>query len=961
MFTSPLTSLTGWSWNHAVATDVPDRLRVLFPPSAPGPTGLPGKPESDQLAVRGSGPAGPLRIPASGRWHHAQQQGSNVHWVWGQAADVLLHGALHTRLPLGNPVIAMRFVDSNDASSDAGDSKGLLRGAPVQFSGIDASTAELTIVACAPGAPGLDTLAVLRYLADALDAEGLNLGTPTWQAFVNALASLEQPLRLLGPGGSPATGRAIRVVGGAGPVTLTPTDRGDVLAALGLTRAILSSGPTLDVSNGDQVVSSSGGTPFPDGQVALTGSSDRIVVAPIHAWFAEQQSGALQRFTRGNVVRAFVDGVDTYADMFAELNKAVQPGANGVFYVTGYSLQHDATLGPKGDGSTPQLRTVAEVAAKMAEAGGDPRFLALQMLQLDPNWVRDVQTTAAILALLLGAAGAVAAQFQTDPADQATFFAYTQAIATGLFLGSSSLDSLIEGRELNSGSIEALDALLGVEAHLDPVDADVDDNPRAKMVGDIISAALKAQRRFNVFHQKIQIVRNGDGIHAYCGGIDLNANRTQTPAHASRGPFHDVHARVNGPSAGELATTFIERWRRAAPATTLSLDTAGALDGLDQIGGPDVVQVARTYYRPAPGSGRGFTAFAPNGESTILETLLAAIGQARRYIYIEDQYLTPPSRLTAALQNAAAAVSGPLIIVVPGSPDQPFGLPRRQAFIGDMRDAWGDRVRVGILRKRFSHASTSQSSATGRLGLAEQLDEAADVIELAPVDRIPSTPFWVTVGGEAMRAYQKVAGFSSPTSSRLLVERADASRLFGLTGASAGTPRKDHRKGAAALAGRFPSIYVHSKMMLIDDAFASIGSANANRRGFYSDGECNIFGLREQVIDGDNWIRKMRIDLWAEHLGVTPEYARTALVDPAAGLALFDRKFTVGNRFTTFDAQPYATDLSLATEFVDTTSSLGGVAVVGAFVGGLVAAIAGMESDAIFDTFVDPSSGLEGA
>lgn len=957
MFTSPLTSLAGWGWTRDVATDLPDRLGVAFPPSAPSlssPPGTPARPLSEQLAVHGSGPVGSLRIPASGRWYHAQQTGTEVHWIWGQAADVLRHGALHTRLTLGNPMVALRFVDSKDATADSGDPKGARCGTPVQLGGSDAITAELTAVACTPGAPGLDTLAVLRYLADALDAEGLSVGTPTWQDFVTALNTLEQPVRLLEPGGSPATGRTVRLVGIAGPATLTVADRGDVLAALGVTRTSLASGPTLDVSNGDEVVATSAGTAFPDGQIGLTSSSSRVVVAPIEAWFSPQQSGALARFTRGNVVRPFVDGYATYLDLFTELNKAVAHGAGGAFYVTGYSLQHTAILGPKGE-ATP-LRTVAEVAAAMAAAGGDARFLALQILQLDPSWVRSVETTAALLALLIGAAGAVAAQFQTDAADQATFFAYTQAIATGLFLGSSTLDSLIDGRELNRNSIQALDALAGVEAHLDPVDADVDDNPIAKTVGDIISLALEAQRRFNVFHQKIQVVRNMDGIHAYCGGIDLNANRTQTPAHASRGPFHDVHARANGPAAGELATTFIERWRRVAPTTILMLDAADAFDGLEDVDGPDVVQVARTYYRPAPGSGRGFTTFAPNGESTILETLLSAIGQARRYIYIEDQYLTPPPRLTTALADAAAAVSGPLIIVVPGSPDQPFGLPRRQAFIQDMRDAWGDRVRVGILRKRFSHASTTRSTATGRLLLAEPLDEAADIIELAPLDRIPPTPFWVTVGGEAMRAYQKVAGFSSPTSSRLLVERFDASRLFGAT---SGTERRTHRTGAAVLAGSFPSIYVHSKMMLIDDAFASIGSANANRRGFYSDGECNIFGLREHVTDGDNWIRTLRIDLWAEHLGVTPEYARTALVDPAAGLALFDRTFTVGNRFTTFDAQPYATDLSLAAEFVDSTSTLGGVTVVAKFVGGLAAAIAGMESDSIFDTFVDPSSELE--
>ena len=66
-------------------------------------------------------------------------------------------------------------------------------------------------------------------------------------------------------------------------------------------------------------------------------------------------------------------------------------GSKGAFYVTGYSLQHEPKLGPKGD-ATPR-RTVEEIAAAMGALGGDPRFLALQMLQPNPGWVRDVETT----------------------------------------------------------------------------------------------------------------------------------------------------------------------------------------------------------------------------------------------------------------------------------------------------------------------------------------------------------------------------------------------------------------------------------------------------------------------------------------------------------------------------------------------------------------------------------------
>lgn len=954
MLTSPVADTAALAWVHHVVDDLPKALRLAFPPSAPGAA---SSPESEQPSVRGTaaapGATTALRYPGAGRWRHHQTAGSTVHWVWGSAADVLLHGALRTRLTLGNPLIAMRFVHAADAATETGDPAGVGAGDAIGLAGTPVSTDDVTIVACTPGAPGLDTLSVLRYVADALALEGISSGSPSWQDLVAALAGLEAPLRILEPAGSPATGRTIELTGG-GSATLATGHHGDALAALGISRGDLGAGASIDVAGGTPVVASADGIPHPDGLVPVTAASRLVTVASIHDWLAAQGSSSLDRFTRGNTVVPFVDGVATYADLFHEMNRAVDAGPLGALYVTGYSLQHDSVLGPEG-AATPR-RTVAEVAEDLAAAGGDARFLALQMLQPEPGVVPTAERALAFTAMVLALVGAGATAFQTDSAsNQATFFLHAEAIAVALFLGAGNLQELLDTFELNKGSIEALDALAGVEAHLDPVDAEVDDNPLASAGDALLPAALQLQRKFNVFHQKIQVVRNADGIHAYCGGIDLNTNRTQTPAHASRSPFHDVHARVDGPAAGELATTFIERWR-ARSSTTLALDTATAFDALPT-DGDDVVQVARTYYGPAAGSGRGLAPYAPNGERTILDTLIAAIGRARRYVYVEDQYLTPPHQFREALVDAAARVSGPLVIVVPGTPDQPFGTPRRQGFIEELRLAWGDRLRVGILRKRFSHTSTTRQSASGRLWLPEQLESSSDIIEVSPPDRVPATPFWLTVDDEAMRAYQPVAGFSSPTSSRLHVERGDDSRLFGAT---KGTARKTHKQYAAVLAGHFPAIYVHTKMVLIDDAFASIGSANCNRRGYYSDGECTIFSLRENVSDGDNWLRDLRVALWAEHLGVPDAYARAALRDPAAGLALFDRKFTVGNRFTAFDAQPYATDLSLATEFTESTSTFGGIGLIGTFAAAMGAALVGSESDAIFDTVVDPSSFVDG-
>jgi hypothetical protein len=99
------------------------------------------------------------------------------------------------------------------------------------------------------------------------------------------------------------------------------------------------------------------------------------------------------------------------------------------------------------------------------------------------------------------------------------------------------------------------------------------------------------------------------------------------------------------------------------------------------------------------------------------------------------------------------------------------------------------------------------------------------------------------------------------------------------------------------------AIYVHSKCMIVDDTFVSIGSANLNRRGFFHDGELNSFAIPARLQAAvDNPARRLRAQLWAEQLGLPPSMGPTLLHDPVAGFDLFFRPHFAGNRFTPFAA-----------------------------------------------------------
>lgn len=75
--------------------------------------------------------------------------------------------------------------------------------------------------------------------------------------------------------------------------------------------------------------------------------------------------------------------------------------------------------------------------------------------------------------------------------------------------------------------------------------------------------------------------------------------------------------------------------------------------------------------------------------------------------------------------------------------------------------------------------------------------------------------------------------------------------------------------------GYLKPVYVHSKLMIIDDIYAMVGSANLCARSMATDSELNVAVLDEATetdsgldITVCKFARELRIKLWMEHLGV---------------------------------------------------------------------------------------------
>jgi phosphatidylserine/phosphatidylglycerophosphate/cardiolipin synthase-like enzyme len=434
------------------------------------------------------------------------------------------------------------------------------------------------------------------------------------------------------------------------------------------------------------------------------------------------------------------------------------------------------------------------------------------------------------------------------------------------------------------------------------------------------------QDRFSVFHNKVQLIKrersdedppaSDDFAYvAYIGGMDFNPNRLDAPGHHGSGfrnrespsmpraaPYHDVHARVRGEAVVDAFGVFADRFAfdvspvAGDPATQLPFAVPDAAI-FTAHPGEHLVQVSQTEFR-ASDPARGFP-WSRDGNRTNSETFLRAIESAQEYIYIEDQYLVPDDRYIHALVAASEHCRRLVILALSAIDDIPFGEDRRLAMFQRLAQAWGARVLIGSPHRRPVLDPADRTASIGRLTLVGDVAVADTAILVAPPARVPpDARFFFWINGELMFALSRTNVTDG--------EGLPAARLEVIRGGVGSEPRwcphpRAHKKGSPVTAAHPLPIYVHSKIMMVDDVFVSIGSMNLNRRGFYHDGEMNASAVATKLAAArDNPARKLRVALWAEHLGIEPAMGEALLGDPIAAFELFRRSRYEGNRFTPF-------------------------------------------------------------
>ena len=311
-------------------------------------------------------------------------------------------------------------------------------------------------------------------------------------------------------------------------------------------------------------------------------------------------------------------------------------------------------------------------------------------------------------------------------------------------------------------------------------------------------------------HQKSWLIdAGGESETAFVGGIDLNPRAVVRPGHGGKGETHDVYVEIAGPCAADVHHNFAQRWNEASErnSRTRALGQRpraprSPFPGrVPEVRGASLVQVQRTIHRsrytdssPAPGAAPFDIA---TDERSIFEQYRAAIGGARRSIYIENQYLEVPGNRREHRRRLGAGSRG------------------RGADARTPRHRRADNPGTG--RSRTLPRGPRRCSRT------------------TTTSRWPRSPVRATTAGAT-------------------------------------------------------SVYVHSKLMLVDDTWATIGSCNLHSRSLFGSSEMNA------AIWDPAFARKLRCELLAEHLGTD-----TSQLDDRATLRHFahvahDNRLPPGSR-----------------------------------------------------------------
>ncbi|KAI9272214.1 hypothetical protein EDC94DRAFT_655615 [Helicostylum pulchrum] len=379
-------------------------------------------------------------------------------------------------------------------------------------------------------------------------------------------------------------------------------------------------------------------------------------------------------------------------------------------------------------------------------------------------------------------------------------------------------------------------------------------------------------------------------------------DRKYTP----RMPWHDVTLGVVGPIARDIARHFIQRWnflkstksmhRRVVPFLMPKGEYVAARDE-SNFSGTCKVQLLRSSSRWSSDVER---------EHSIYNAYMECIAHAKHFIYIENQFFISTTQDDKLLRNKIAQA---LVQRIKRAHEKKEKfrvyvlIPLVPAFEGDLASSEASSARTVM---HFQYVTISRGGASIIEKLAElgiDADQYISWYSLRNYGKI-KVPKFTAQKSQSKTGLQNDSGtvFGDEAAIKNPFDENDLSRLASnesatsnisssLNPPSALHPDSTSRRGSATSTAesqladddRYDYVsellYLHDKLMIVDDRIVLMGSANINDRSQLGNRDSEIAMLVEDTemvssfMDGEEYkaakfAHTLRMQLWKEHLGL---------------------------------------------------------------------------------------------
>lgn len=327
------------------------------------------------------------------------------------------------------------------------------------------------------------------------------------------------------------------------------------------------------------------------------------------------------------------------------------------------------------------------------------------------------------------------------------------------------------------------------------------------------------------------------------------------PNRGARGrlPRQDISSRVTGPILRDLHHNFAEAWRRETgedlfaerQAATVAKQLAPCKE--DPL---LMAQLLRTQ--------------AQEGRRDIEQVYLQAINNATQFIYIENQYFRWPPLADAILEAAKAQTNNGrkpeehgalhLFVITNVTND---GIGDGTANTQRMLERLGREETIPEVTKLLRVEQAKQRAAELEPAWHNRLEQKALEAVTSLSDQLGGT----SLGDKARDAQQQAAEAAQQRAADLKAEIEQIEKNP--------VNRPPERPGlkvhvCSLVSGDSPAdawmpVYIHSKLMIVDDVFTTHGSANINTRSMQVDSEMNIAHEMADITQA------MRRRLWNLH------------------------------------------------------------------------------------------------